>query len=513
MSITKIASYSVGQTNADGGVAEIVKFNKDNGKFYLVNGSAEPPTLDIVSLPASGGTLTKDKSIDISALVDSNEFAYGDLTSVDINTATHRIAIVVQEQDANKNGKILLLDYDGKPVTSFEAGVQPDMVKFTSDGRYILTADEGEPRTAGMDPQGSVTIVDTSDQTVTHVKFDKPELIDDLVHIRGASDSSGNITGSGSKEEAVTDLEPEYIALSGDESIAYISLQENNAIAAIQIPTKTLLSVKGLGYKDFNKPGNSLDLVKDSTIKLENVPFFGMYMPDGIASYSVDGKNYVFTANEGDATDWPGRMNGTSIGDIKAGLNPASAAAAFLNGKTAYDKTEIAGDMGTDNVYLYGGRSFSIWNADTMGQVYDSGNDFETITAERLPDNFNASNSKTAMDDRSAKKGPEPEYVCIGKVGNRVFAFVGLERIGGVMTYDVTDVQHPIFVSYINTREFTPKNNLATDTGPEGLEFIPASDSPNGFPLLLVANEVGALFRYYSFIWTHLRLKGRLPCT
>ncbi|MEW9698162.1 choice-of-anchor I family protein [Paenibacillus sp. SI8] len=490
LNITKIANYSVGKTNKDGGVAEIVKYNKDNGKFYLVNGVIK--TLEIVPLTSAGGTLTKEKSINIGALAETNGFQYGDLTSVDVNTATDKIALAVQELDSAKNGKIMVLDYDGNLLKTYEAGVQPDMVKFTSDGRYILTADEGEPRVAGMDPQGSVTIVDTQNDSVTHVKFDKPELIDNLVHIRGASDSTtGLVTGSGSKADAVTDLEPEYIALSGDESIAYVSLQENNAIAAINMSTKSLISVKGLGYKDFRKSSNSLDLVNDGQFKLENVPFYGMYMPDGVAAYKVGSTTYLFTANEGDETDWSGRKNGSSIGDLKGSLNTNSAAAKFLNGKTTYDKVTVAGDMGTDNVYLYGGRSFSVWNAETMRQVYDSGNDFESITAERLPDNFNASNSKTTKDDRSPKKGPEPEYVTVGKVGNKVFAFIGLERTGGVMTYDVTNPEHPVFANYINTRKWTPKDTLATDTGPEGLDFIPASESPTGFPLLLVANEVG----------------------
>ncbi|AOZ94699.1 multifunctional 2',3'-cyclic-nucleotide 2'-phosphodiesterase/5'-nucleotidase/3'-nucleotidase [Paenibacillus crassostreae] len=222
-------------------------------------------------------------------------------------------------------------------------------------------------------------------------------------------------------------------------------------------------------------------------------------MPDGIASYNYNGTQYLFTANEGDATEWPAdsdtptRISATEIGAIKGGLNPSSPAAIFLNnatvnGKTPYDKVEVVSDMGNEGIYMYGGRSFSIWNASTMNQVFDSGNDFETITSQRLPDYFNTNHSKVAIDDRSAKKGPEPEYVTVGQVGNKVFAFVGLERIGGVMTYDVTDPSQPVFANYFNPRDFT--KGLETDTGPEGLEFIPASSSPTGLPLLLVANEV-----------------------
>ncbi|WP_159884475.1 choice-of-anchor I family protein [Paenibacillus puerhi] len=489
LAIRKIGQYQVGVSNKDGGVAEIVRYNKDNRKMYIVSGSSNPPSLDIVPLTGSG-TLSKEKSVLVKELAEQDGFVFGDLTSVDVNTPTKRIAVSVQHADPMSKGKILLLDYDGNLVKSYDAGIQPDMVKFTSDGKYVLTADEAEPRSGKNDPEGSVTIADTTTDSVVHVKFDDPAVIDDLVHIRGAADPvSGIIGGPGPKTDAVRDLEPEYIAFSADESKAYVSLQENNAIAIVDIAGQKVEAVKGLGFKDFRDPRNALDLVKDGEIKLENVPFYGMYMPDGIATHSIGGKTYLFTANEGDATEWPKLTNATKLGKLKPSLNPESEAARFLQGQTKYDDVEVVSDMSKDGVYLYGGRSFSIWQADTMEQVYDSGSDFERITGERLPDYFNASNSKTEKDDRSTKKGPEPEYVAVGEVGSRVLAFTGLERIGGVMTYDVTDPAQPAFVNYFNTRDFAAGIN--TDTGPEGLEFIPTADSPTGLPLLLVANEVG----------------------
>src|SRR5690606_32771039 len=148
------------------------KYNKGNGRFYLVNGSSNPPSLDIVKL--AGGVLMKEKTIQVKELAESGGFQYGDLTSVDVHAETKRIALAVQEADADKAGKILVMDEDGNVLTTYEAGVQPDMLLFTPDGRYILTADEGEPRLAGIDPEGSVTIVDTLTEEVTHVKFDDP---------------------------------------------------------------------------------------------------------------------------------------------------------------------------------------------------------------------------------------------------------------------------------------------------------------------------------------------------
>lgn len=505
--VTKIGGYSVGVTNKDGGVAEIVKFNRDNGKFYLVNGSSHPATVDIVNLKDPSNP-QKEYSINVEQLSEVDGFTYGDLTSVDINTATKRIAVAIQEEDAMKSGKVLVLDYDGKLLASYKAGVQPDMVKYTDDGRYILTADEAEPRTTAGDPEGSVTIIDTLKNSSNQVKFDNPDVIFDNVHIRGTADPvTKQIKGKGEKKDAVRDLEPEFVVLSDDQTIAYVALQENNAIAAIDIASKKVLWVNGLGFKDLSLANNALDLVKDNKVNLENVPFFGTYMPDGIDQYTVGGKTYLFTANEGDATEWDSKVNASTVKKMKGSLNPDSDAAKFLNkNKDKYDSVEVMSDMGNDGIYLYGGRSFSIWEADSMEQVYDSGSDFEKITGERLPEYFNASNSNTTMDNRSTKKGPEPEYVKVGKVGQKALAFIGLERIGGLMTYDVTNPEKPNFVNYINTREFAPANTIETDTGPEGIEFIPATSSPTGLPLVLVANEVGGTVAIYQLNVTKISL-------
>ncbi|SFI73214.1 S-layer homology domain-containing protein [Paenibacillus sp. UNC496MF] len=497
VNITKLGSFIAGEPNEDGGVAEIVKYNPENRKFYSVNGSSTPATLDIVSLDSQGKPAENAQRVNIEDAVAAHleGFEYGDFTSVDIDTQHNLVYAAIQEKAYDKNGAILVFDYDGNFVKSYEAGVQPDMIEVTKDGRYVLTADEAEDREGGADPEkdpkGSITIVDTLDGTVKHVLFDDESVIDDNVHLRGAV-VDGVITGpAADKTAAERDLEPEYIALSADESVAYVSLQEGNAIGTIDIANGKVTSVKGLGYKDLNLPENALDLVKDGAIKFENVPFKGMYMPDGIDTYTVNGKTYVFTANEGDSTEWPGRTNVSTIKDMKAKLDPNSASARFLAGKTAYDGVEIPSDMGPDGIYLYGARSFSIWDADSMDQVYDSHNDFEKITAERIPAYFNSNHADVSFDKRSPKKGPEPEYVKVGQAGDKTYAFVGLERVSGIMTYDVTDPAHPVFANYVNTRDFAHPDNMQTDAGPEGIDFIPAAASPTGKPLILVANEVG----------------------
>lgn len=491
MEVKKIAGYSTGLTDEEGGVAEIIRYNPDNMKFYVINGKNQ--TIDIVSLTglASEKTqqLQKETSINIADAVNSNQFTYGDLTSIDVNQHKKVIVAAVQDKDYTKNGKIVVMDYDGKILKTFDTGVQPDMVKMSSDGKHILTADEAEPREGlenGVDPEGSVTIVNYETGKSTILRFDHPNVIDDDVHIRN--------------KDAVNDFEPEYIALSTDGKKAYVALQENNAIAAIDVADGKVDSVKSLGYKDHSLPGNELDAARNGKIEIENLPILGAYMPDSVVFVSVRGVNYLVTANEGDATEWEEFENVADFEEVKdtitlesdlfKGMKASEAQDALnkMKNSSDYDKLEVLTDRGNDAVYTLGGRSFTIWNADTMELVYDSGSDFEKITAERYPDVFNWSNDDDEMDKRSAKKGPEPEDVKIGMIGNELYAFVGLERISGVMAYNISNPENATFANYLNTRDFSDK--VAGDVAPEGLDFVSAEASPTGRPLVLVGNEV-----------------------
>jgi 2',3'-cyclic-nucleotide 2'-phosphodiesterase (5'-nucleotidase family) len=155
-------------------------------------------------------------------------------------------------------------------------------------------------------------------------------------------------------------------------------------------------------------------------------------------------------------------------------------------------------DGDVDQILIAGARSFSIWNASTGELVFDSGGDFERITEQFLPENFNASNDDNTIDDRSDNKGPEPEAVQLAEINGRMIAFIGLERVSGIMVYDITDPASPIFLDYVNSRDFSVDPEFASDVGPEGFAFIPASDSPNGNPLLLVASEVSGTLTAYQ---------------
>jgi DNA-binding beta-propeller fold protein YncE len=240
---------------------------------------------------------------------------------------------------------------------------------------------------------------------------------------------------------------------------------------------------------------------KDKRINIQPWPVFGMYEPDAIDSYMVRGRSYFVTANEGDARDWPGYAEEARIKDLT--LDPV----AFPNASTLRKDENIGrlnvtksmgdrdGDGDYDALFTLGGRSFSIWSSDGR-QVYDSGSQLERITASAFPAHFNAGHDDNSFDNRSDNKGPEPEGLAIGQIGNRAYVFVGLERAGGIAAYDITDPEAPVFMDYVNNRDFgTPE---AGDLGPEGVLFIPADQSPNRRPLLVVTSEISNTVTTYS---------------
>ncbi|MCB0844790.1 MAG: T9SS type A sorting domain-containing protein, partial [Bacteroidetes bacterium] len=331
----------------------------------------------------------------------------------------------------------------------------------------------------------------------------------DFTGFNGASLDPGiRIFGPG--VSVAQDMEPEYIAISDDSRIAYVVCQENNAIAEINIRKRQINSLWGLGFKDHSLPGNGLDASNDDdSIRIDNWPVKGLYMPDAIAFYSKGGKDYIFTANEGDSREYegtPGYVGEERIKDLT--LDPT----AFPNAadlqknenlgrlKVAISEGDIDNDGDYDELYSYGARSFSIYDVNGT-QVYDSGDDFEQITAIEYPDDFNSGNDENdSFDSRSDDKGPEPEGLTLGQIGNRTYAFIGLERMGGIMVYDVTVPTSPSFITYYNNRDFSAdaESDTVGDLGPEGILFIPAWNSPNGEPLLVVTNEVSGTTTIYQ---------------
>lgn len=500
----KIGGYTSGMSCLDGGVTEILSYDYVNHKAWVVNGMAG--TLEILDL----SELDKDStvtsiSIDIGAMAEeaADDFSYGDMTSVCINSEAGIAAVALQHSEYDKNGYVALLSVEGELLAMLEAGCQPDMVTFTPDGSRILVANEGEPRNGYgdnvTDPCGSVTVIklnynDLSESCCTNVDFTAFDSCRDKLAESGVLFVKGALPS--------VDFEPEYIA--ADNSKAYITLQESNAVAVLDIESLIYDGVYPLGFKDLSLEENAVDIIKDGAYLANTYEdAVGAYMPDGISIYSYDDITYILTANEGDAREW-GADENAYCNEIKTAL-PAS------DGTVAED-IRVLDNAVTDGIpdgktALYGGRSFSIYRADENGlaQVFDSGSQLEAITAGFAPEYFNCSNDDNKTDSRSQKKGPEPESVVVGTVGDRIYAFVALERFGGIAAYDITVPESTAFAGYINTRDFSEEMELTetyshfeSDISPEGLCFVDAEHSPTGTPLLLAAFEVSGTVAAYS---------------
>jgi 2',3'-cyclic-nucleotide 2'-phosphodiesterase / 3'-nucleotidase / 5'-nucleotidase len=415
-------------------------------------------------------------------------------------------AAAVEAAVVTDPGSVVFFDAAGTFGQSVAVGALPDMLTFTPDGTKVLVANEGEPR-GSVDPKGSVSVIDVtggvlpgdpalSATTIGFTRFDGDE---DTLRAQGVRIFPGKL--------ASDDFEPEYIAVSPDGTMAFVSLQEANTLARINLLTldEADVALLPLGFKDHSLPGNGLDASdRDDAINIANWPVFGLYMPDSIASYEVDGTTYVVTANEGDSRDEDERVRNLDL-DPTAFPNAASlqevAALGRLTVSTIDGDTDGDGDF--DQLFAYGARSFSIYDQNG-NQVFDSGDDFERITALMFPADFNADNEENqSFDSRSDNKGPEPEALTIAVQDGRTYAFIGLERIGGIMVYDITDPLNVVFKQYVNDRDFglsedDLESNLSLHLGPEGLLFIPALDSPTGRPLLLAANEVSGTVSIYA---------------
>ncbi len=439
------------------------------------------------------------------------------------------VAAAIERGDGQgnaKQGRGLVAFYDlpsRSLLKTVTVGALPDMLTFTPDGRRLLVACEGEPNDAySVDPEGSVALIAIDDglpaDTAVELGFG-----DFNAGGPRAAELPEAVRVFGPGASVAQDLEPEYIAVAEDSASAWVVLQENNALAEIDLEQERITRISALGFKDHGQAGNALDASdRDNVDGLDGTvlrngrakihlrtwtPVRGMYQPDGIASYRVDGRDYVLTANEGDSRDYAGFSEEARLADVLAdgyGLSAGLAAAqgeADL-GRLKFTTTRGAASGEWQTLYAFGARSFSVRDA-AGNLLFDSGDDFERLTAGRLGQDFNASNDKapdSKKNDRSGAKGPEPEALAVGEVDGRRYAFIGLERVSGIMVYDITAPRSPQFVQYFNDRDFSkdPSTEDAGDVGPEGMTFVDAAHSPSGRPLLIVANEVSGSTRVYE---------------
>jgi hypothetical protein len=475
---------------------EVVAYDPNSRRLFT--SSAVAGFLDIVdfSNPAAPVLI---RSVDIKP--------YGGITSVAVKNGI----VAVASPNANEQlpGSVLLMDTAGKLIKQLTVGALPDMVCFTPDGKKILTANEGQPSTDySVDPEGSVSVIDVSagaanatQSNVTTLGFVPFNATEALLISRG-------IRKTKSASTLAQDLEPEYIAVSPDSRKAWVTLQENNAIAEIDLTANKVADIWALGTKDLNVPGNGIDASDNNNeVLIANWPVKAYYTPDGVAHFSVNGSNYLVTANEGDEKEYTGFVERTTVGAADYKLDPGRFPNAAML-KQSYNlgrmrvtnlNGDIDGDGDFDEIYCLGSRSFSIWNADSRILVYDCGDDFERFTSmtPAFAPLFNSDHESNSPKSRSRAKGPEPEGVAVAEVGGRKYAFITLERIGGVMVYDVTNPQAPSFVDYKNPRSSTAYTG---DHGPETMAFIADSVSPNRKPYLIVANEISGTLSIFEVV-------------
>lgn len=491
LKLNLLTSFSNGAEGSNS--AEIVAFDPTTDKLYIANSIGAK--MDIVNFSNPSAPVLLN-SVSMTP--------YGNLNSLTVHNGV--VAVAVENTNPQLNGKIVFFDQNGMYISDVTVGAMPDMITFNNDYTKVLVACEGEPKSDySVDPEGSVGIVDVaggyatlSAANVTMVNFQSFNGQEAALRTQGI-----RIFGPGSS--AAQDFEPEYITISEDNSTAYVSLQENNAMAVINIATGTVSAIRPLGAMNYANGNNGLD-ASDQTagVFIGSAPIKGLFMPDALAHASISGTEYIFSANEGDAREY------TAITEVaRLSATPLDASIpdqnilkhnqflGRINVTNASGDTDGDGDI--DDIHVFGTRSFSIWNAQTGALVFDSKDLIEQITSHHptLSGLFNASNSAGAAvsKNRSDDKGPEPEGVATAVINGNHYLFVSLERVGGVMLFNVDVPSTPVYVGYYNNRSAATNS---PDRGAEGIITISKEDSPTGKEIVILANEVSSTLSVFE---------------
>ena len=496
LGITFGASYAIEGNNPG---SEIVAHDANTERLFVMNsGNASVEILDF-SNPLAISSIS---TIDLSA--------YG-ASGTSVAYHNNVVAATAVPSDETLNGTVVFMDTDGVVLSTVNVGALPDMITFSPDGTKLLVANEGEPNSDySVDPEGTISVIDLTSGVANLTQTDVTSLNFNAFDTQEVQLKADGVRIFGPNASVSEDLEPEYITVASDSETAWVTLQENNAIAVIDLVNLQITDIWSLGYKDHSLAENALDTSNEQDfIFMANWPIYGMYMPDAIASYTVNGNTYYVTANEGDAREYDTFEEEVDLEDLMLDTSVFSNQS-FLEieenlGKLTFTNTigDIDNDGEFEELYAFGGRSFSIYDASTGTQVYDSGSDFERIIEEDPVYNaiFNATDDENELKNRSDNKGPEPEAVIVQEIDGAYYAFIALERVGGFMVYDITNPNAPVFDGYYNNRSVTPGEddieNLG-DLAPESLVYVAPEDNAEGKGLIVVANEVSATISVYT---------------
>ena len=488
--LLRIGMYFTGQFDQQ--AAQTSAYDPATKRLFVVNGASGNVDILDISNPTRP---QKAAEIDLSV--------YGPRAGgVDFHGGV--LAVSVVNRNPQKDGVICFFDANGIFLSQAEAGPWPGMVRFVPDGDYVLVANQGVPDDDyRIDPEGSITVVDLTcgprhpiSLQANFNAFDK-----DLCYLVLDGVRISHFSASVSQ-----DLEPEDVAISPDSRWAYITCQENNTIAVLDILRAKVTRLLPLGLKDWGISRNVMDASdRDRAINLISWPVYSIYMPHGIALYQAKGSTYLVTANEGKMREYAGWQDSVRLGQapfdnqaVKFNAQAMRNNGALGRLKLVRDLSDLDNDGEMEQVVAFGGRSFSIWDLNGK-QMWDSGGQFEQVTAKGYPQFFNSGNKANEFDVRSCEMGVEPRGVALYENAGHTYAFVGLSQIGGIMIYDITNPKAPSFIVYVNNRNFEKDvhSTSAGDLGPDGLLVIPDQDSPTGEPMLVVANQVSGTVTLY----------------
>lgn len=443
ISFGKLWTYS--HAANPGQTSEIPAFDRKTNTLWVAG------VVGVDVLDAASGALVEH--IDTSA--------YGSINSVAIHNGL--AAFAIESSTRTHPGTVVFYDTKTRTladgINPIEVGALPDMLTFTHDGGKLLVANEATPSTYGArigatvpyvfaepvdDPAGSVSIIDMATRDVVTVGLDGVPVSGENVRIN---------TGM--------NFEPEYIAVNEDGAKAYVTLQEANAMAVLDLTTNQFTGVIGLGAKDFSLPGNQIDPLDNGSVAFLSVNAKGLYMPDAIAAYQWRDNTYLVMANEGDFREDDADRSAAGTFGAVAPLNRLRVSNA---------------DSSPGNLYAAGARSFSIRGA--SGElIYDSGDILDKKAAEL----------GIYDDGRSRDKGVEPEGVALLDIAGRTYAFISLERTskGAIAIFDITHPTEAGFIDMIVTEG---------DVAPEGM----AAYHYRGNFYLAIANEKSNTTTLYS---------------
>ena len=413
-------------------------------------------------------------------------------------------------------GRIAIFDKsNGTILKTLDVGYHPDSVTITPDGTKLLIANEGEFVSTTADNTfarpGSVSVVNLSGVTSSNYASSLGALTNAAVSTYDFS--AGNL-GSGVtlaglrnnrldtltvKTPNAADVEPEYITASN--TTAYVTLQEANAIATLDLASGQYTKISQLGtitqtIDASDRDGAGSGSTQGKLIAINDV-VAGMPMPDTITKFERNGTTFLVTANEGDARGDDGDIARGATLLTNATATPEVVALANNTGMGRLNLLKDQGDTNADGLIdtptMMGTRSFSIWNAETGALAFDSASMIEQYVAANNPASFNMNSGLASnFDTRSDDKGPEPEALAFGSFDGKDFVFLGNERENGIFQFDVTDLNNVTIAGYINPiTGVTDGASGGVYISPESMLFLASGAAGNttGKNLLIVGFE------------------------